>query len=127
MVPSLLQQSNSSVQSCCIEYIIVMKNSYLDRKFKEQQTKNPLVKCGFKCCHCCLACLEKCMKYLSRNAYILVITRGTNFFKSSVNSFGLLASNLATVSVLKSVSTLFIWMGKMSNIIMYLSFIDDHL
>lgn len=67
------------------------------------------------------------MKYLSRNAYILVITRGTNFFKSSVNSFGLLASNLATVSVLKSVSTLFIWMGKMSNIIMYLSFIDDHL
>ena len=66
---------------------------YVDRKFKEAQTKNPLIKCGFKCCHCCLACLEKCLKYLSRNAYILVITRGTNFWKSSVTSFGLLASN----------------------------------
>lgn len=59
------------------------------------------------------------MKYLSRNAYILVITRGTNFWKSSVTSFGLLASNIGTVTVLKSLSTLFIWMGKLSNIIMY--------
>lgn len=58
------------------------------------------------------------MKYLSRNAYILVITRGTNFFKSSVTSFSLLAANIGTVSMLKSVSTLFIWMGKLTNIIM---------
>lgn len=70
-----------------------------------------------KCCHCCLLCLEKCMKYISRNAYILVITRGTNFFKSSMESFSLLAANIGTVTVLKSVSTLFIWMGKISNMI----------
>ena len=58
------------------------------------------------------------MKYISRNAYILVITRGTNFFKSSMESFSLLAANIGTVTVLKSVSTLFIWMGKISNMIM---------
>ena len=92
---------------------------YVDRKFKETQTMNPLVKCGFKCCHCCLFCLEKCMRYISRNAYILVINRGQNFFKASVESFSLLVSNLATVTTLKSVSTLFIWIGKIGNCLLY--------
>ena len=95
-----------------------VRRSYIDNRFKKSQSGNPLVKCGMKCCHCCLLCLEKCMKYISRNAYILVIMRGTNFFKSSMESFSLLASNIAAVTVLKSVSTLFIWMGKVSNIIM---------
>ena len=94
---------------------------YVDRKFKETQTMNPLVKCGFKCCHCCLFCLEKCMRYISRNAYILVINRGQNFFKASVESFSLLVSNLATVTTLKSVSTLFIWIGKIGNCLLYVA------
>ena len=91
---------------------------YIDRKFKETQTMNPLVKCGFKCCHCCLFCLEKCMRYISRNAYILVINRGQNFFKASVESFSLLVANLAKVTTLKSVSTLFIWIGKVGNCVL---------
>ena len=88
---------------------------YLDKKLNKSESSNSLVKCGFKCCHCCLLCLEKCMKYISRNAYVLVINRGKNFMSASVDSFGLLASNLMTVSVLKSVSTLFIWMGVLTN------------
>ena len=95
-----------------------MRRRYIDNRFKKSQSGNPLVKCGMKCCHCCLLCLEKCMKYISRNAYILVIMRGSNFFKSSVESFSLLASNIGAVTVLKSVSTLFIWMGKVANIVM---------
>ena len=96
-----------------------MTNRYIDRKFKETQSMNPLVKCGFKCCHCCLFCLEKCMRYISRNAYILVINRGMNFFSASTTSFSLLLSNLATVTTLKSVSTLFIWIGKIANCVLY--------
>ena len=59
------------------------------------------------------------MRYISRNAYILVINRGQNFFKASVESFSLLVSNLATVTTLKSVSTLFIWIGKIGNCLLY--------
>lgn len=88
---------------------------YVDEKTKKSQSSNPLVKCGIKCCHCCLLCLEKCMKYISRNAYIIVINRNLSFFKASVESFGLLAHNLKVVTTLKSVSTLFIWMGTISN------------
>ena len=91
---------------------------YVEQKLNKPDTKNPLVKCGFKCCHCCLLCLEKCMKYISRNAYISVIMRGNNFFSAACYSFGLLAANLLTVGVLKSVSTLFIWMGTISNCLM---------
>ena len=91
---------------------------YIDEKTKKSQSSNPLVKCGVKCCHCCLLCLEKCMKYISRNAYIMVINRNLSFFKASVESFGLLAHNLKVVSTLKSVSTLFIWMGTVSNCMM---------
>lgn len=92
---------------------------YVEKKLNKPETTNPLVKCGFKCCHCCLLCLEKCMKYISRNAYISVIMRGNNFFSAACYSFGLLAANLMTVGVLKSVSTLFIWMGTISNCLMW--------
>ena len=34
-------------------------------------------------CKCCLWCLEKCIRYISKNAYILTAMFGYNFCKSS--------------------------------------------
>ncbi|KAK8791936.1 hypothetical protein WA158_005313 [Blastocystis sp. Blastoise] len=65
------------------------------------------------CCHCCLWCLEKCLRYISRNAYILVITRNKNFCTACVKSFTLLAQNLGQVTLLNGVTIVFLWLGKL--------------
>ena len=44
--------------------------AYLDKKSKSMQDKNLAIKFAFKCIGCCLWCFEKCVKYLSKNAYV---------------------------------------------------------
>ena len=54
------------------------------------------------------------MKYISKNAFILVINRGHRLLKASVESFRLLADNLTVVSSLQTIYILFLWIGKLS-------------
>lgn len=85
---------------------------WLDMKSTQTKSRNPIVKFLFKLCHCCLWCVEKCLKYISRNAYILVIAHKQNFAKSSVESFQLLASNIGIVSVTTALSSVYIFLSK---------------
>ena len=54
---------------------------------------NDLTKCLFCMCKCCLWCLEKFMKYINRNAYIICAIRSTNFCSSAKQAFSLLMRN----------------------------------
>ena len=55
--------------------------NYIDRKTKRQQ--NSCIKCLVCFCKCCLWCLEKCLRYISKNAYILTAIYGYGFCKAS--------------------------------------------
>ena len=49
--------------------------AYVEKKIKKQQGLGPakqLLLVIIKCCQCCLACFERCMKFLNKNAYIEV-------------------------------------------------------
>ncbi|CAG2231424.1 SLC44A2_4_5 [Mytilus edulis] len=50
---------------------------YLDHKIKGKE--NPLAKVLLKCLKCCFWCLEKVMKFLNKNAYIMKAAHGKNF------------------------------------------------
>ena len=51
----------------------------------------------FQCClcfcKCCFWCLEKFMKYINRNAYIMTAVYGGNFCSSAKDAFSLLMRN----------------------------------
>lgn len=49
---------------------------YIDRKTKSLQEDSPLIKYIICCLKCCMWCLEKVMKFLNRNAYIMVAVKG---------------------------------------------------
>ena len=55
---------------------------------------NDLTKCLLCCCKCCLWCLEKFMRFINRNAYIMCATKGTNFCVSAKDAFSLLMRNV---------------------------------
>merc|ERR1711928_63231 len=83
---------------------------YIEKKCKK--FNNDLTKCLLKCCQCCLWCLEKFMRFINRNAYIMCAVKSTNFCSSAKDAFNLLMRNLVRVVVLDSVVDFLLFLGK---------------
>ena len=88
--------------------------AYIDRKSKDVQKKNVVIRYVFKCLACCLWCFEKCVKYVSTNAYILVAMKGKSFCSSAVEAVGIIIRNIARVGTLNTITTFLFVIGKVS-------------
>ncbi|XP_078387377.1 choline transporter-like protein 2 isoform X2 [Cetorhinus maximus] len=84
---------------------------YIDQKVKG--AKNKLAQFILSCLKCCFWCLEKFLKFLNRNAYIMVAIYGKNFCTSAKNAFFLLMRNIIRVVVLDQVTDFLLFLGKM--------------
>ena len=62
-----------------------------------KDTNNKLAKYILCCCQCCFWCLEKCIKFINKNAYIQTAIFSTSFCKSCQASFSLIFRNAARV------------------------------
>lgn len=66
--------------------------SYVESKLK--MYNNDLTRCLICLCKCCLWCLEKFMRFINRNAYIMCAIKNTNFCSSAKDAFSLLMRNI---------------------------------
>ncbi|XP_055335159.1 choline transporter-like protein 2 isoform X2 [Paramacrobiotus metropolitanus] len=83
----------------------------LDQKLKKSELG--IARFLLKCCACCLWCLEKFLKFINRNAYIMVAIYGKNFCRSAKNAFELLMRNILRVVVLDKVTDFLLFLGKL--------------
>ena len=72
-----------------------------------------IYRCLLCVCKCCLWCLEKFMRFINRNAYIMCAIKSTNFCKSAQAAFNLIMRNLVRVVVLDSVVDFLLFLGKL--------------
>ncbi|XP_042249313.1 choline transporter-like protein 2 isoform X1 [Thunnus maccoyii] len=84
---------------------------YLDHKLKGAQNK--FAKFLLSCMKCCFWCLEKCIKFLNRNAYIMIAIYGKSFCTSARDAFFLLMRNIVRVAVLDKVTDFLLFLGKL--------------
>ncbi|DBA03635.1 TPA: hypothetical protein N0F65_006814 [Lagenidium giganteum] len=77
---------------------------YIDHNTKQLQQSNKMVKVALMGIKCCLWCFEKCLKFLSKNAYIIIAMKGSSFCSAAVEAFKIILSNLARVAVVNSIS-----------------------
>uniref|UniRef100_A0A3Q3IGP9 Choline transporter-like protein n=1 Tax=Monopterus albus TaxID=43700 RepID=A0A3Q3IGP9_MONAL len=91
--------------------IIRVLLEYLDHKLKVAQNK--FAKFLLCCLKCCFWCLEKFVKFLNRNAYIMVAIYGKNFCTSARDAFFLLMRNMIRVAVLDKVTDFLLFLGKL--------------
>ncbi|NWQ72516.1 CTL2 protein, partial [Neopipo cinnamomea] len=84
---------------------------YLDHRLKAAENK--FAKFLLSCLKCCFWCLEKFLKFLNRNAYIMIAIYGTNFCASARNAFFLLMRNIIRVAVLDKVTDFLFFLGKL--------------
>uniref|UniRef100_A0A672I149 Choline transporter-like protein n=1 Tax=Salarias fasciatus TaxID=181472 RepID=A0A672I149_SALFA len=84
---------------------------YIDHKTKSSQ--NAVARFIMCCLKCCFWCLEKFVKFLNRNAYIMIAIYGKNFCVSAKKAFMLLLRNAIRVVVLDKVTDLLLFFGKL--------------
>ena len=75
--------------------------------------RNPVFRCLRCCCSCCLWCLEKCLRFINRQAYIQIAITGESFCTSARAAFSLVLHNLARFGALTVVATLFLILGRL--------------
>ena len=78
---------------------------------KEANTK--IAQCILCCCQCFFCCLEACMKFLSKNAYVQTAIFSTAFCKSCRNAFFLILRNAARIAAVSYVSAAVLIVGKL--------------
>ena len=88
---------------------------YIQKKCKN--IKNPAAKkvaMAILCCiDCCMWCIEKCMKFINKNAYIQTAIFGYNFCKAAKCAFFLILRNIARIMALSIVSGFVLLLGKL--------------
>ncbi|XP_008413582.1 choline transporter-like protein 2 isoform X2 [Poecilia reticulata] len=94
-----------------IVQIIRVLLEYLDQKLKGAENK--FAKFLLCCLKCCFWCLEKFIKFMNRNAYIMVAVHGKNFCASAISALNLLARNLLRVAVVDKVTDFLLFLGKL--------------
>ena len=75
--------------------------------------KNKLVENVLTCVQCCLACLERIVKFLNKNAYIQIALRGRNFCMASKDGFELVWSNPLRFGVVGGIGSVIMFIGKL--------------
>uniref|UniRef100_A0A673G9U0 Choline transporter-like protein n=1 Tax=Sinocyclocheilus rhinocerous TaxID=307959 RepID=A0A673G9U0_9TELE len=91
--------------------IIRVLLEYIDHKLKGAENK--FAKFLLCCLKCCFWCLEKFIKFMNRNAYIMVAIYGKNFCRSARDAFFLLMRNVIRVVVLDKVTDFILFLGKL--------------
>ena len=90
-----------------IRYIM----EYVDQKTKN--TQSTIATFLIKCCKCCLWCLEKFLKFLNRNAYIMIAMHGYNFWGGAKRAFSLILRNCVRVATLNWVGDFTLFLGRL--------------
>jgi hypothetical protein len=83
---------------------------YYFQKQAEAQ-KNKVAEIALKVCQCCMWCLEKCLKFLTKNAYIQIAIKGTNFCTSARAAFFLILNNAVRFATIILLGGIINWIG----------------
>jgi len=78
---------------------------YIEKNYLQKWKDNQTVKVIIWCVHCWLACIERLVKIISYNAFIICGIKCQNFLSSAVDALKLLTINILRVTILEFLST----------------------
>jgi len=87
--------------------------AYMEAQAKKAGAKeSKIAQFAFKCLQCYLACFERFIKFLNKNAYIQIALTGKNFCFAAKDGFLLAMGNPLRYSVLYGIAGIFVLFGK---------------
>jgi hypothetical protein len=87
--------------------------AYMEAQAKKLQGKEGrVVKYALRCLQCYVACFERFIKFLNKNAYIQVALTGKNFCSSAKAAFFLILRNPLRFGIVGGIGSIFVLFGK---------------
>jgi len=86
---------------------------YIDKKTKNLQEGNPILKFAMCCVKYCLWYLEKILKFINRNAYIMVAVKGSNYCASALEAVSMIIKWCMTMATVNVIGDFLLFIGKM--------------
>jgi len=88
---------------------------YLDKKKEEMGDAAPWYwNYIFYCAKCCLWCLDKCMRFLNKNAYIQTVIKGTSLCPSACHAISVMFDELPLFLLVSGIQSGVFFLGKFS-------------
>lgn len=75
------------------------------------------VKFLLKCAACCIACFERIIRFLTKQAYIMMTISGKNFCSSAKEAFYLMVRSASQYTLTCAITRLFFTLGKLSIVV----------
>ncbi len=85
----------------------------INRKIHSIQVDNRLGACVVKMIRCCVYLVDVCLKFVSRNAIIVMAMCGTGFFTSAMEATNLIFHNSTQVATVNVIGELVLLLGKL--------------
>lgn len=86
---------------------------YVKRKADQSEDPSGIIHYVLKCLICCMWCLEKCLKFINRNAYVEVNLYGYSFCNAAYEAFKTMMGNFLQVAAHHSVGMLVFFFVKL--------------
>lgn len=87
--------------------------SYLRRKFQKTAGSNCCTQALCCMCACFIACLDRCVKFIAKNAYIQIAITGKNFCSSAYQAFCLIVRNSGRFSMTSMIGSFLTTVGNL--------------
>ncbi|CDI98202.1 choline transporter protein 2 [Echinococcus multilocularis] len=84
----------------------------LERRLKT--ANNEIAQFFLRCFCCCLWCLEKFLRFLNKNAYIMIAIYGHGFCRSARDAFQLIVRNVVRVFLVEKITDYILVVGKLA-------------
>ena len=85
---------------------------YVAKKIEAANPGNSCTTCIVGCLRCCLACFDRFIRYINRNAYIYCALSGEGYCSSALNSFILILKNAAKFGFVEGIAGCFMFIAK---------------
>ena len=95
-----------------IMQMIKLAFEYARKKFENTVPQNPCTKCMICCLRCFIWCLDTCVKFITKNAYIQIALTGRNFCSAAWLTFCLIVRNAARFTIIAGIGAILIFVGK---------------
>jgi hypothetical protein len=96
-----------------VQFIRAMFEYYRRFCLSNKLNENRVVKALLCVTSYLLWCLEKCVKFISKNAYIQIAIQGQNFCKAAWTAFGLIIANVLRFGAVTTLGCIFMFLGKL--------------
>jgi hypothetical protein len=84
-----------------------------EKKIGNHLGNSQTVKGVMVCVQCCLQCLERVIKFITKNAYVVTTIEGTNFIASAARALNLLVANALVVGAITVIAEYVMIFGKL--------------